>query len=42
MTFAHDIEKIDSCIVYHSGPNYYVELDIVMASDTPLWKAHDM
>ncbi|KAK4056374.1 hypothetical protein OIO90_002517 [Microbotryomycetes sp. JL221] len=42
MHFANDIEKIDSCVVYHSGPNYIVEVDIVMAGDTPLWKAHDL
>ncbi|ORY56818.1 CDF manganese transporter [Leucosporidium creatinivorum] len=42
MLFSDSIEKIDSCIVYHSGPNYIVELDIVMASETPLWKAHDL
>jgi hypothetical protein len=42
MHFANNIEKIDSCVVYHAGPNYVVEVDIVMASETPLWKAHDM
>lgn len=25
MTFADSIEKIDSCVAYHSGPNYIVE-----------------
>lgn len=25
MLFSDSIEKIDSCIVYHSGPNYIVE-----------------
>lgn len=25
-----------------SGPDYFVEIDIVMASETPLWKAHDI
>ncbi|KAM0789804.1 hypothetical protein ACM66B_006656 [Microbotryomycetes sp. NB124-2] len=40
--FSQDIQKIDSCVVYHSGPNYIVEVDIVMAGDTPLWKAHDL
>ncbi|SGY83497.1 BQ5605_C009g05640 [Microbotryum silenes-dioicae] len=42
MTFAHGIEMIDSCVVYHAGPNYIVEVDIVMSSETPLWKAHDI
>lgn len=42
MTFAEGIEKIDSCVVYHAGPDYVVEVDIVMSSETPLWKAHDI
>ncbi|SCV74690.1 BQ2448_7719 [Microbotryum intermedium] len=42
MTFAHGIEKIDSCVAYHAGPDYIVEVDIVMSSGTPLWKAHDI
>ncbi|KAM0751634.1 hypothetical protein T439DRAFT_324824 [Meredithblackwellia eburnea MCA 4105] len=42
MTFAEGIEKIDSCVVYHSGPDYIVEVDIVMSAETPLWKAHDV
>ena len=25
-----------------SGPEYIVEIDIVMPSTTPLWKAHDV
>lgn len=25
-----------------SGPDYFVEVDIVMDADTPLWKAHDI
>lgn len=25
-----------------SGPDYYVEVDVVMGADTPLWKAHDL
>ncbi|KAJ7164635.1 CDF-like metal transporter [Mycena crocata] len=42
MMFADDIKQIDSCTVYHAGPDYVVELDIVMEADTPLWKAHDL
>ncbi|KAJ7069982.1 hypothetical protein C8F01DRAFT_539487 [Mycena amicta] len=42
MMFAEDIKKIDSCTVYHAGPDYVVEVDIVMDADTPLWKAHDL
>ncbi|KAJ7644281.1 cation efflux family-domain-containing protein [Roridomyces roridus] len=42
MMFADDIKQIDSCTVYHAGPDYVVELDIVMDAETPLWKAHDL
>lgn len=37
-----DIVQIDSCVVYHAGPNYVVELDVVMAAETPLWRSHDI
>ncbi|KAJ7645541.1 CDF-like metal transporter [Mycena polygramma] len=42
MMYADGIKQIDSCTVYHAGPDYVVELDIVMDADTPLWKAHDL
>ncbi|KAF9786879.1 CDF-like metal transporter [Thelephora terrestris] len=42
MMFSSEIEKIDTVRAYHSGPNYFVEIDIVMAANTPLWKAHDI
>ncbi|PLW09734.1 hypothetical protein PCANC_24013 [Puccinia coronata f. sp. avenae] len=42
MTFSQHIEKIDSCKCYHVGPNYFVEIDIVMDGNTPLWLAHDL
>ncbi|CAD6564743.1 MAG: hypothetical protein CYPHOPRED_004640 [Cyphobasidiales sp. Tagirdzhanova-0007] len=42
MIFSDSITAIDSCKAYHSGPNYVVEVDIVMPGDTPLWKAHDV
>ncbi|KAF9032155.1 CDF-like metal transporter [Hymenopellis radicata] len=42
MTFNDDIEKIDTVRAYHSGPDYFVEVDIVMDGATPLWKAHDI
>ncbi|KAJ3739313.1 CDF-like metal transporter [Lentinula detonsa] len=41
MTFSEDIEKVDTVRAYHSGSQYFVEVDIVMNSHTPLWKAHD-
>ena len=25
-----------------SGPDYFVEVDVVMDANTPLWKAHDI
>ncbi|KAJ7724248.1 CDF-like metal transporter [Mycena metata] len=41
-TFSGEIEKIDTVRAYHSGPDYFVEIDIVMDANTPLWKAHDV
>lgn len=42
MTFSDEIEKVDTVRAYHSGPDYYVEIDVVMDASTPLWKAHDL
>ncbi|EJF67290.1 CDF-like metal transporter [Dichomitus squalens LYAD-421 SS1] len=42
MTFSDEIEKVDTVRAYHSGPDYYVEVDVVMDANTPLWKAHDV
>jgi len=42
MTFSDEIEKIDTVRAYHSGPDYFVEVDVVMDASTPLWKAHDI
>ena len=42
MTFSEDIKAIDSCRVCHSGPEYHVEIDVVIDGDTPLWRAHDI
>lgn len=42
VTFSEDIEKVDTVRAYHSGPDYFVEIDIVMDANTPLWKAHDI
>ncbi|KAI5119059.1 hypothetical protein M0805_001518 [Coniferiporia weirii] len=42
MTFSDEIEKIDTIRAYHSGPEYFVEVDVVMPAETPLWKAHDL
>ncbi|KAK0481360.1 CDF-like metal transporter [Armillaria novae-zelandiae] len=42
MTFNDDIQKIDTVRAYHSGPDFFVEIDIVMDATTPLYKAHDV
>jgi len=42
VTFSQDIDKIDTVRAYHSGPDYFVEIDVVMDANTPLWKAHDI
>ncbi|PCH34261.1 CDF-like metal transporter [Wolfiporia cocos MD-104 SS10] len=42
MTFSDEIQQIDTVRAYHSGPEYYVEIDVVMDASTPLWKAHDI
>ncbi|VDC05756.1 unnamed protein product [Peniophora sp. CBMAI 1063] len=42
MTFSDEIDKVDTVRAYHSGPEYFVEIDIVMDASTPLWKAHDI
>ncbi|TFK86932.1 CDF-like metal transporter [Polyporus arcularius HHB13444] len=42
VTFSDEIEKVDTVRAYHSGPDYYVEIDVVMDANTPLWKAHDL
>ena len=42
MTFNPEIVSVDTCRVYHSGPNYFVEVDIVLSPEMPLWKAHDI
>lgn len=42
MTFNEEIVSVDTCRVYHSGPNYFVEIDIVLPPEMPLWKAHDI
>ncbi|KAF9257089.1 hypothetical protein L218DRAFT_975257 [Marasmius fiardii PR-910] len=42
VTFNEDIEKVSTVRAYHIGPDYFVEIDIVMSASTPLWKAHDL
>lgn len=42
MTFSPEIISIDTVKIYHSGPQYFVEVDIVLPPDMPLWRAHDI
>ncbi|KAK8853245.1 hypothetical protein IAR55_003947 [Kwoniella newhampshirensis] len=42
MTFSPDIDSVDTVRVYHSGPNYFVEVDIVLSPEMPLGKSHDI
>ncbi|THU85443.1 CDF-like metal transporter [Dendrothele bispora CBS 962.96] len=42
MTYSKDIQKVDTVRAYHSGPGYFVEIDIVMSPNTPLSRAHDL
>jgi len=42
VTFNEDIDRVDTVRAYHSGPDYFVEIDVVMDASTPLWKAHDI
>ncbi|PPQ99526.1 hypothetical protein CVT24_005316 [Panaeolus cyanescens] len=41
-TFSDEIDKVDTVRAYHSGPDYFLEVDVVMDASTPLWKAHDI
>lgn len=42
MTFSPEILSVDTVKIYHSGPQYFVELDIVLPPEMPLWRAHDL
>lgn len=44
LTLTHDpkILGIDTCQAYHAGNNLFVEVDIVMDANTPLWESHDV
>ncbi|KAG6820670.1 hypothetical protein H0H93_013521 [Arthromyces matolae] len=42
VTFSDEILKVDTVRAYHSGPDYFVEIDVVLDPNTPLWKAHDL
>ncbi|KAI0413162.1 hypothetical protein EKO27_g4942 [Xylaria grammica] len=42
MTHDSRILKVDTCRAYHAGQRYYVEVDIIMDTDTPLKISHDV
>jgi divalent metal cation (Fe/Co/Zn/Cd) transporter len=42
MTHDSRILQVDTCRAYHSGSNYFVEIDIVLPPDMKLWEAHDI
>ncbi|KIR34165.1 cation diffusion facilitator 1 [Cryptococcus deuterogattii MMRL2647] len=42
MTFSPSITSVDTVRAYHSGPQYFVEVDIVLPPEMPLWEAHDI
>ncbi|CAG8599813.1 990_t:CDS:2 [Paraglomus occultum] len=44
MALTHDerVLQVDTCRAYYSGSKLYVEVDIVLDRETPLWIAHDV
>jgi len=44
IVFNHDerVEKVDTVRAYHFGEKFLVEVEIVMAPDTPLHESHDV
>jgi cation diffusion facilitator family transporter len=44
ISLTHDpqIKQIDTCRAYHSGNNYFVEVDVVFPPETLLYQAHDI
>ncbi|KAI1363419.1 cation efflux family-domain-containing protein [Xylaria arbuscula] len=42
MTHDPRIFKVDTCRAYHAGQRLYVEVDIIMDTDTPLKISHDV
>ncbi|KAJ3078747.1 hypothetical protein HK102_004268 [Quaeritorhiza haematococci] len=44
IALTHDsrIHQVDTCRAYHSGNNYFVEVDIVLPPEMPLKEAHDV
>ncbi|KAI1320951.1 hypothetical protein EDD11_009274 [Mortierella claussenii] len=42
LTHHRKILQVDTCTAYHAGNNLFVEVDVVMAPDTPLIESHDI
>ncbi|KAF9899364.1 hypothetical protein BX616_003078, partial [Lobosporangium transversale] len=42
LTHHRKILQVDTCTAYHAGNNFFVEVDVVMAPETPLWESHDI
>ncbi|KAF9922606.1 hypothetical protein BGZ67_010376, partial [Mortierella alpina] len=42
LTHHRKILQVDTCTAYHAGNNLFVEVDVVMAPETPLWESHDI
>ncbi|KAG0308329.1 hypothetical protein BGZ98_008311 [Dissophora globulifera] len=42
LTHHRKILQVDTCMAYHAGNNLFVEVDVVMAPDTPLIESHDI
>jgi len=42
LTHHPKVLQVDTCRAYHAGNNFFVEVDIVMDRETPLWESHDI
>ncbi|RIA95410.1 cation efflux family-domain-containing protein [Glomus cerebriforme] len=42
LTHHPKVLQVDTCKAYHAGNNFFVEVDIVMDRETPLWESHDI
>ncbi|KAI8602739.1 putative cation efflux pump [Dissophora ornata] len=42
LTHHRKILQVDTCTAYHAGNNLFVEVDVVMAPETPLRESHDI
>ena len=42
LTHHPKVLQVDTCRAYHAGNNLFVEVDIVMDRETPLWESHDI